>query len=242
MADGHRRVSLKPRCFIEATMPDLDKPGGAHCATEMASFVCEEHATIEDGVLVLPTGAYKGCTILQTVTLPTTLEQIGASAFSGCTSLAAVNLKEASSLQSIGSHAFSKTLLEHIALPPSLKTLGAYAFDEVRTLERAELSESSLQVIEAGTFWGCGSLVGVSLPPTLQKIDTASFYDCSALAELELPAGVHHIGEHAFRGCSSLGELALPAALVFLGFNAFRGSSAKYEVRRGVKRGETDDD
>jgi hypothetical protein len=230
-----------PPSFIIGTMPDLDKPG-AHCATETASFVCEEHATIEDGVLVLPTGAYKGCTILQTVTLPTTLEQIGASAFSGCTSLAAVNLKEASSLQSIGSHAFSKTLLEHVALPPSLKTLGAYAFDEVRTLERAELSESSLQVIEAGTFWGCGSLLGVSLPPTLQKIDTASFYDCSALAELELPAGVHHIGEHAFRGCSSLGELALPAALVFLGFNAFRGSSAKYEVRRGVKRGETDDD
>ena len=49
---------------------------------------------IPEGVMKLPEYAFKGCTTLKRVVLPSTLTEISGSAFYGCTGLAGVTIPE----------------------------------------------------------------------------------------------------------------------------------------------------
>lgn len=210
------------------------------CADDAQGFVCQEYATVAEGVTALPMGAFKGCTVLREVSLPSTLVEIGPSAFSGCTSLHAIALPDG--VQRIGAYAFSQTRLKTLVLPRGLHSLNMYAFNEVRTLEMADLASTQLTAVAVGVFWGCTALRTVTLPERLESIRQAAFYTCTALQDIRLPEGLLTIEEHAFRDCTSLSSLTIPARLRFLGVNAFKGSSALFDEPAGVQRGETDDD
>ena len=70
-------------------------------------------------------------------------------------------------------------------------------------------------------FYGCTSLVEVTLPPNLTEIGWSAFFRCTSLSEITLPPNLTEIGGAAFSGCTSLSEITLPPGPVDVGLGAF---------------------
>ncbi len=122
--------------------------------------------------------AFKDCTGLTSVTIPSSITSIETGAFSGCTSLASVTIP--SSVTSLGMHAFSGSGLETITIS-------------------AQLTE-----IDAFTFSDCANLTSVTLPTTVTEIGRYAFSGCTSLSSLSIPAATTAIGEYALSNCTSL--------------------------------------
>ncbi|MBR1481985.1 MAG: leucine-rich repeat protein [Ruminococcus sp.] len=81
---------------------------------------------VKDGTCSISPKAFQNRTTLVSVTMPDTVEVVGAYAFDGCAGLETVRFSE--SLQSIESYAFRKTALKEAMLPDSVRTIGEKAF------------------------------------------------------------------------------------------------------------------
>lgn len=169
-------------------------------------------------------GAFNGCTMLESITLPSSLTEIRNQSFRSCASLKSINL---GNITSIGREAFVSTGSLNIVLDmPYLKSLGWSSFKnsgitEIRNLGSITIINSSN---EYGTFMNCKNLTTVVLPNTLKTIQAQSFRGCTSLVTCIIPNSVTTIQSEAFAGCTSLAfdELNLPN-LTTLGQNAFYG-------------------
>lgn len=111
--------------------------------------------TVEEGVTGLGEMAFAGSSV-QAATLPSTLNRIGASAFSGCASLAAILVPEG--VQTLPENVFAGcTVLNNVSLPVSLTSVSANAFN------------------------GCSGLTRVDAPDALATIQTYAFTNCSGM-------------------------------------------------------------
>ena len=87
---------------------------------------------------------------------------------------------------------------------------------------------SSVQVADGITaipddaFWGCETLVDVTLPQTVRTIGKRAFGRCVNLARINIPEGVISIGDCAFLMCSSLTQLTIPDSVTSIEGNPFR--------------------
>lgn len=127
---------------------------------------------------ILYSSTFNGCTSLATVTLPSSLIEIGGSAFKGCTNLAS------------------------LALPETLETIGSSAFEGCTSLETITLS-SALKKIGSSAFKNCTAITSLTLPESLETIDSSAFEGCANLASINLEK-VKYINQKAFKGCESL--------------------------------------
>lgn len=88
---------------------------------------------IRGGTRTVADYAFSGCTSLCAVEIPVGVERVGTGAFLGCTALAEVTVGE--SVQEIGSAAFRGcTHLTHFTVPSCARSLGQHAFHGCRSL------------------------------------------------------------------------------------------------------------
>ena len=128
------------------------------------------------------------------ITLPETVKEIGASAFTNCSRLQKINIPEG--VTKIGSSAFANCAkLKQLVLPSGLK----------------EIPEQLCS--------SCNSLDSVKLPAGLTVIPQKAFSGCG-LGRVAIPSSVTNIGNSAFAGCP-LDTLALPSSLNVLGDGVF---------------------
>ena len=161
------------------------------------------------------------------VVAPTTLTNIGDSAFTNCTSLTSVSFPAATA---IGVEAFySCTALATVSLPtatdiahnaftscdalttvflPAATNIGYSAFSWCTNLTAVSLPAAT--TIEEAAFNGCAALATVSLP-VAATIEREAFFECAALVTVSLPAATD-IGDSAFTDCNSLTSVSLPVA------------------------------
>ena len=192
--------------------------------------------TVRKGTRVICDGAFGGicasfaCSSLTSLTLPSSLQSIGDSAFSYCNSLSSLTLP--SSLQSIGYRAFSGCKsLSSLTLPSSLQSIGGSAFFDCSSLISLTLP-SSLQSIGYRAFEGCSSLTSLTFPSSssLQSIGDSAFSCCNSLTSLTLPSSLQSIGDSAFSYCNSLTSLTLLSSLQSIGGCAFIGCTSLRSV------------
>lgn len=126
--------------------------------------------------------AFQDCTQLTSVTIPASVTEILASAFSNCDNLANLKFKDNSNLTYIGSSAFSNcsSLAGTIDIP------------------------GGLTIIEGYTFSGCSKLTEIVLPSTVEQIAMYAFQSCSSLKGVTIPQNVIKIWQGAFAGCTGL--------------------------------------
>lgn len=95
---------------------------------------------------------------------------------------------------------------------------------------------SSVQVADGITaipddaFWGCETLVDVTLPQTVRTIGKRAFGQCMNLARINIPEGVTSIGDGAFLMCGSLTRLTIPDSVTSIEGNPFRHLPAEILV------------
>ena len=88
---------------------------------------------------------FEKCTSLQNITIPSTAEEIGSTAFFGCTNLRIVVLKEG--IQRIKSYAFvGCSLLERITIPSTVIEIDKLAFNYCTGLREVILHNEGVQI------------------------------------------------------------------------------------------------
>ena len=166
--------------------------------------------------------AFKNKTNITAVTLPDTVNRIGAFAFAECTSLASINIPDGVTL--IGEAAFTNTALTTVTLPDSILAngLGKMAFYGSKQLTTVTLP-TNLETIKEQTFMNCIALTTVNAGEALKTIEAHAFTSCALLNSFTIPASVTAIGNYAFAECAAFTKPALADA-VTVGTNAFYGT------------------
>ncbi len=129
------------------------------------------------------------------ITLPETVKEIGASAFTNCSRLQKINI------------------------PEGVTTIGASAFAGCKKLKQLVLP-SGLEEIPEQLCNLCEALDSVKLPAGLTVIPQKAFTGCSSLRSIKIPNSVTNIGNSAFSGCP-LDTVVLPTSLNVLGDAVF---------------------
>ncbi len=179
---------------------------------------------LPDSVQEIGQSAFSGCTGLESATVGSGVMTWGASVFSGCTGLANVTLS--AGLQTVGATVFSGcSRLTNVVFGAGLESVGTNAFYGCYRLPKVVLP-TSMREIGASAFSGCTALASVDLGGT-ETIGDKAFEGCTGLKTVSFPAGMRRIGAGAFSGCTGLATVALPSGVEEVDAGAFSGASVK---------------
>lgn len=95
-----------------------------------------------------------------------------------------------------------------------------------------DLSASGITEIPENSFTGA-SLLGITLPNSLESIKTKAFYSTLSLKKIVIPDNVRIIEAEFFYDCRYLVEITLPASLTNIGEYAFSGCDKLETVKYG---------
>ena len=187
---------------------------------------------------------------LTSVSIPNTVEEIGESAFEGCTALSTLRFATGSRLKTIGEDAFKDcSSITSLTIPDGIENIGANAFYGLKNLKYLTMSGEvdgsgwidwwSLDTLtltgtyvmgrapadKDGYIW-YDTLPGrnarkVILSEGITSIDDYAFNRCQNLEQLVLPTSLQTIGAYAFYYCDSLEQLELPAGLQTIDAHTF---------------------
>ena len=162
-------------------------------------------------------------TKITNVQFPSTLEEIGSSAFSDCNSLMC-EISLPHSLKRIGGGAFSYSDIKgNLALPEGLEYIGERAFYGCTGLTGSLTIPSGIKTIYRDSFYICGFTGNLTLPMGLTEIQSEAFGRIKFKGELNIPSTVTTIGDSAFQYTEFNGTLILPKDLISLGSSVFSG-------------------
>ena len=176
--------------------------------TTIGKSVFENCAALEEATVKstnVGENMFLGCVSLKKVTIGAETESIKALAFSGCKSLAEVNM-QSNVLAEIGKGAFQNTAITQFTVPDTVDTLGA--------------GSASSTGAKDGIFYGCSQLETVTIGINVETIPDCMFADCESLSSVVFKENgkVKMIGRMAFFNCRSLKEIVLPSTLTQLGY------------------------
>ena len=137
-----------------------------------------------DGKPVVEIGreAFLDCTMLTSITIPSSITSIDWYAFSGCTGLTS------------------------ITIPDSVTTIDWFAFYGCTNLTTATIG-NGVTCIDAAVFSGCTNLTDISIGKAVKTIGWSAFNNCTSLTEINLPNSVETIERYAFYGCEQLSNI-----------------------------------
>ena len=192
-------LNIRDNAFEGCGLTSVSLPSSVVCGSNVFKYSSSLVSIVfQNGRTTIPVGVCQGCTRLDSVTLPDTLDLIGNSAFSQCTALRTINFPP--STRYIDSVAFSLSGLTSVNLPSSVVYIGGSSF--------ANLS----------------SLLTVTFPSTPFQIGDYAFSYAPLLTSLNIPNGVTSIGEQAFRS-SGLQSVTIGSGLAYVGDGVFYGCS-----------------
>lgn len=162
------------------------------------------------------------------VTLPESLEYIGARVFQSCTSLTEISIPD--TVAEIGDACFlGCSGLIKINVPANLVYVGAFAFDETPWVTQ---------------FDGCTSIIlggrvfykyladedKVVIPDGVVCLSDNAF-ESKSLSFVKIPDSVAFIGDYCFYNCKNLKEIKLPSEIYYIGENSLGVAQGTSEVQ-----------
>ena len=144
-----------------------------------------KRVVINSSTTCIPTHFCRLCTSLTSVNIPSSVIEIGESAFSGCSSLTNVSIPN--KVTTIHNNAFSSCDLREVVLPNTVTRIGQVAFSGNTNLTSITLS-NKLQSIEYNAFSGCTSLTEIIIPSTVTTIGNVAFSGCTKLKTITVSA------------------------------------------------------
>ena len=200
-----------------ATIPEtVTYNGTTYCVTSIGDYAFRLCSSLSS--IILPSSvtsigdcAFDECSSLTSVTIPSSVTSIGSFAFHVCSSLSSIILP--SSVTSIGSEAFKYCFsLTSVTIPSSVTSIGRFAFAHCSSL-------TSMFVEEGNTIYD-------SRDNSNAIIETATNTLITGCSNTTIPNSVTSIGVYAFGGCSSLSSIIIPNSVTSIGNSAFSQCSS----------------
>lgn len=182
-----------------------------------------EDLEVEEGCASIGGGAFKNNKYLMNVSLPSTVQEIGAEAFYGtnlsrvylpsglvrigegafdCEKIEYVDFDACKNLEEIDDYAFAQCPMEiYLTLPAKVKRVGSFAFMK-STIKKLTLNEK-LEEVGASAF-GTIKNTDITLPNSLRSIGTEAFV--GPMREIRIGTGLREINKSPFRA-STTGRL-----------------------------------
>ena len=150
--------------------------------------------------------AFWSCASLTSVSIPYSIDSIGAEAFGNCQKLTSIAVDPANyAYAGIGGVLFNKSVTQLIQYPGGLS--GNYTMP------------ASVTSLADNAFMYDAKLTGVTMPAGLTSIGLDEFQN-SGLTNVVIPASVNSIGQYAFSGCVNLTAITVdPAGTNFSSLN-----------------------
>ena len=171
--------------------------------------------------------AFSGCAFTGSLTIPEGVTEIADSAFGAGIPLKKYGmftgtLTLPSTLKTIGASAFSYADFSgELLIPDSVTSIGANAFEECDGFGGTLSLPDSVKTVGEWAFYLCKGFTGLKLSAGLTKIEKLSFAHMYGLkTEVVIPEGVTEIGESAFQ-CSHMPSVRFPSTLKKIGKQAF---------------------
>ena len=177
--------------------------------------------------------AFKGCTELRAITIPSTVTVIDRNVFESCTALQDISLSR--DLKYIGKDCFLNSLiyqaakdivyvdhwvvnnkdpeLTSITLDSNTRGIAEYAFSNSEEKGRSD------------------ALLRIQIPDSVVYLNDFAFYELKALIDVEIGDGVKEIGYAFFSGCEKLGGVAIGKSVETIGVYAFSDCTNLVNVR-----------
>lgn len=189
-----------------------------------------QNITIKTGTTVIADNAFNNCDLLESVSIPDTVKNIGNRAFSGCTNLTSITIPRgvtrigeygfyncyslneieiADTVTKIGMGAFLYTDW-YYNQPDGILYIGKVAYD-VKGEEQTNfnIKEGTIAIANDAFSW-CEELKSITIPNSITTIGDRAFYHCDKLLSIDIPESVTCMGEYVFEHCTSLNRISLP--------------------------------
>lgn len=153
-------------------------------------------ATIYGNKVATIASAFEGNTNIQSVTISQGIKEIdrygtNGGSFDGCKNLKYVSIPNTVNL--IGAWCFRNCInLESIVIPSSVRTIDAEAFWCCKKLKTVTIKEG-LKTIRYDAFLGCESLSDISIPNSVESLDSLVFTGCTGLKTISIGSGLKSI-------------------------------------------------
>ncbi len=154
---------------------------------------CEKLKTLvlEEGTRHVPEKLAYGCSSLERVELPGTLESAGRNPWEGTP--------------------FLERWIRGLEIPdggPASGLEGGILWDGRGLAGRVALPKQ-VRIVAGGAFYGNGNLTEVILPESVRWVGPAAFKGCKGLLRVQLPSGIRRLEGEVFAGCGALEEVVL---------------------------------
>jgi len=171
-----------------------------------------ENITIGYGIKLISSFAFRYCSNLKTVNMPTGAEN------------------KTSSLTQLGQGAFTDCVsLTEMTLPGTITTISMQTFNGCSSLKEVTLEEG-MATIPTTAFLNCSSLTTVNMPTTLTTINERAFEGCVSLETITIPETITTLGAKTFNGCTKLKTVNIEEGIEIIPANMFANCSALTEV------------
>lgn len=194
-------------------------------------------------VTVIGHSAFRNCTALKSVNIPSTITTIGEHAFAGCTAIDSVEINDLAAWCGIcfESRLSNPCYLAHrlflngeeiidLTVPDTVTTIGSYAFAGCTSLGSVVIP-ASVEDIGASAFAGCPGLAAITVAADNPAYDSRD--SCNAIIRTAtgtliagcrntvIPNTVTAIGDWAFSECATLRSITIPNSVTSIGLEAF---------------------
>jgi len=175
--------------------------------------------------------AFAGCVDLKEIYIPKSVTELAEGSFAGCTSLTKVVIAN-TDLKPVANVFEGCKVIKNIEVP--MAWVANFVESSKATLETVSITSGDR--IADSAFYGCKSLVKVTLADSITEIGASAFAGCTKLTTIELSSEskLATVGRSAFDGCSAFCAIAVgsdepafvvPATVISIGDYAFRGTA-----------------
>ena len=139
------------------------------------------------------------------------VKTLGTGVFSKCTNLTSVDF--GNQLEEIGDNAFAScsNLKQEVTLPSTMNRIGAKAF---RSSAISKINTGGTTAVDGSAFAVCKKLIVAELPNVTviaEREGNEVFYGCTSLVSVSLPSVTKVYGSKMFEACTSLHEVYMGA-------------------------------
>lgn len=191
------------------TIADMKSNNNAIVETSTNKLVSGCYKTIiGEHIVEIADGAFKGCSKLDYLYIPTSVTKIGEGITEGCNHYGFL-------LSVSKSHDVYKIENGGLVEKATQKLIAA--------TRNTNLQETTITEIGNYAFAGMECLETLVIPNSVTKIGSYAFKDCINLKSIILPEGIDTLEEGLFKNCRSLKEIKMPNSLVQIRWDAFGG-------------------